>query len=411
MSQPADHPRQAAAIRTYAGLFALAEFRVLFLNRLLVMASIAMSGLALGTIVYDATGSTVLTALAMFGGPLVTLVGSATVLGASDSVGPRRAMTLTCLVLAVEAAVQSIPGLPWPLRFVLLVIPYAMNAVFGGMVTRLLRGTVSDETFVLGRATLNLAIGVMQVLGYAVGGFLLHHLPSTAVFAVAAVLALGAALVTRFGLRELPATRTRERLVARTHAVNVSLLTSRVTGPIYLASWVPNGLIVGCEALFIPYGGANIAGYLFAATAAGMLLGDVVVGRFASAAWRDRLVDPLRMLLALPYLGFFLDPPVPVAIGLGFVASFGYAAALGLQDRLVRTSDPELTGQVFGLLGNGAMVGQALGALLAGAVAVWVPVTSTMGWLAVASLTVTLALVVPLRSSARAAPVRASGAH
>lgn len=397
MTDPGEPAPQS--VRTYGDLFALREFRNLFLNRLFVMASIAMSGLALGTIVYDATGSTVLTALAMFGGPLVTLLGSATVLGASDTVGPRRAMTLVCLVLALEAAVQSIPGLPWPFRFVLLVIPYAMNAMFGGMVTRLLRGTVSDEAFVLGRATLNLAIGVMQVIGYAVGGFLLHHLPATAIFAIAAVLAVAAALVTRFGLRELPATQSRDRLVARTHAVNVSLLTSRVTGPIYAASWVPNGLIVGCEALFIPYGGPSVAGYLFAATASGMLLGDIVVGRFVTPAWRNRLIDPLRLLLALPYLGFFLGPPVPVAIGLGFVASFGYAAALGLQDRLVRTSDPALSGQVFGLLGNGVMVGQAVGALAAGAVAVWLPVASTMGWLAVASVAVSLALVVPLRRS------------
>ena len=63
-------------------------------------------------------------------------------------------------------------------------------------------------------------------------------------------------------------------------------LRSPVTRPLYIALWVPNGLIVGCESLFVPYGHAGsgghgaVAGWLFAATAAGMMAGDLLVGRF-----------------------------------------------------------------------------------------------------------------------------------
>ena len=42
---------------TYRELFDVPEFRVLFANRLVVMAAVATSGLALGTITYEATGS------------------------------------------------------------------------------------------------------------------------------------------------------------------------------------------------------------------------------------------------------------------------------------------------------------------------------------------------------------------
>jgi len=387
-------------VRTYSELFALPGFRALFVNRLLVISSISMSGLALGTIVYDSTGSTFLTALAMFGGPLITLFGSVTVLGASDTVGPRAAMTGMCLVAAVVTALQMAPALPWPVRFLLLAIPYAVNSAFGGTVIRLLRGIVDDDSFVLGRATLNIAVGLMQVVGYALGGTLLQWFSASVLFGIASGLALLAAAAARLRLTEQPATQSRKRLVGRTHEVNRALLGSRVTRPLFLAAWVPHGLVVGCEALFVPYAGPAVAGYLFAATAAGMLLGDVVIGRFTPTRTRDRLIVPLRFLLALPFLGFLLGPPVPIALALAFVASMGYAAALPLQDRLVRTTDAAVSGQVFGLLGNGVMTGQALGAMLGGLVATWFGPSLTMGAMAALSAAVSLALVLPLRRSA-----------
>ncbi|MFU8854745.1 hypothetical protein ACNAW0_27810 [Micromonospora sp. SL1-18] len=77
--------------------------------------------------------------------------------------------------------------------------------------------------------------------------------------------------------------------------------------------WVPNGLVVGCEALFIPYAGEWV-GFLFAAGALGMLAGDVVVGRFLTPAQRAWSIRPLRLLLALPYLAFALHPALPLAM-------------------------------------------------------------------------------------------------
>jgi predicted MFS family arabinose efflux permease len=88
------------------------------------------------------------------------------------------------------------------------------------------------------------------------------------------------------------------------------------------------------RALFVPYAGHH-AGWLFASGAAGMLLGDIVVGRFLTEAVRERLVGPLRILLAVPYLGFATAPTLPLACVLAFVASIGFAASLPLQERLI----------------------------------------------------------------------------
>ncbi len=389
-------------MRTYREIFALLEFRVLFAVRCLTMAAISLGSLALGTTTYASTGSPLLTALAMFGGPVISLVGSSTVLGASDSLRPVRAATVMPLAYAVAFLLQSLPGLPWGARFALLAIPSLAGSATSGSTMRLLHDIVPPDGFVLGRATLNLAVGVMQVVGYGLGGLLLVSFSPTTLFLVAAVAAALTALVLRLGIRERPANQPTEGLVSRTRAVNATLLGSPVTRPLYLAMWVPNGLVVGCEALFVPYGGPGGAGYLFAVTAAGMLLGDVLMGRFVPPGRRDALILPLRFLLPLPYLAFALGPPLPLALVLGFVASVGYSAQLPLQERLVHATEPVVRGQVFGLYSTGLMVGQAVGAAVGGLVATWVPAGRTMGLLAAASVAVSLALTTGLRRSAPA---------
>jgi hypothetical protein len=421
-------PSTTAAL-TYRSLFAIREFRVLFLNRCVVVISVAASGLALATITYEATRSAVLTGLSLFGGPLVSLVVSQFLLASSDRVKPRTALTGQMGAALVSDALQLLPGMPWQARFGLLAIPYVAFAMFAGTRWVLLREIVPEGSYILARSMMNLADGGMQVVGYGVGGLALLWLSPRGLFGFATLADLLALVSVRLGIRARPArtahgsgSGNRENVVRRSAAVNWRLLRSPVTWPLYIALWVPNGLVVGCESLFVPYGHSvsaghggsvghgdfaghgAVAGWLFAATAAGMMAGDLLVGRFVPPGWRDRLIEPLRLLLAVPYLFFFLDPPVAIAVPLGFLAAAGYAASLPLQDRLIRHTDDAIQGQVLGLHVNGMMVWQAVGALIAGAAASWLPPTAAMGTMAAASTAVTLLLVPSLRRSAPVAP-------
>jgi predicted MFS family arabinose efflux permease len=182
------------------------------------------------------------------------------------------------------------------------------------------------------------------------------------------------------------------------------LLGSPAVRPLLLAAWVPNGLIVGAEAMYVPYAGAA-AGVLFMAGAAGMLLGDLVVGRWVPAAARERLTSPLQSLLAVPYLLFVLHPGPATAAVAVFLASVGYAGTLGLQQRLLEVVPGELTGQAIGLEASGRMTFQAIGAVLVGAVAELTGAATAMTMAAVASLLVTAALWRPLGQNWKSAPV------
>jgi predicted MFS family arabinose efflux permease len=146
-----------------------------------------------------------------------------------------------------------------------------------------------------------------------------------------------------------------------------------------------------------------------------MLAGDVVVGRFLPHHVRDRLVNPLRFLLAVPFLAFWFQPSIAVGMGLVLVAAFGYADSLPLQERMVAHSPEDSMGQMLGLRAAGLRAGQALGALLAGSAADLIGVGpeaagQAMTVMAAASIVVSVSLVPGLRRSRATAPVVADPA-
>ena len=396
-------------MRTYRELFAVPEFRAIFAAQCLANAAAAASSLALGTITYDATGNAVLTGLSMFGGPLIRLAASWFTLSAADLLRPRQALMAVATVTAAANLLQAVPGMPWAARFALLALPWIALAATSGSMLALVSDILPPGGYVFGRATINLAVGGMQVAGYGLGGLLLTSLTTSGLFLIAAGAAAVAIGVVRLGIGDHPPRVTGQRLVRRSREVNRALLGSPLLRPLLLAGCVPNGLVVGCESLFIPFG-AHAAGYLMAATAAGMLTGDIMVGRVLPAAARTWLIEPLRFLLAAPYVLFLLHPPLAVALALGYCASAGYAASLPLQERLIANTTTDVRGQLLGLYSTGMMAMQGIAAVLAGSLAQWLggghrAAATAIGILGCASLAVTVALIPGLRRTRpRAAP-------
>jgi hypothetical protein len=385
-------------MRTYRELFSVREFRAVFAVQCLAVGSAAVSGLALGTITYSETGNPVVSGLAMFGGPIIQMVASWFLASACDLLRPRTALAALAGVSCLADLLQSVPGLPWGLRFAILALPWVVMSATGGATLALVADILPEGSYVFGRSTLNIAVGGTQIAGYGLSGILLLHLSVAALFRGAAVAcAVGVVIVAR-GVGRHPRRAAGGSVVRRARAINRALLASPLLRPVYLAGWIPNGLIVGCESLFVPLAGRS-AGYLFATTAAGMLTGDVLVGRFASARLRRVLVEPLRFLLAAPYVLFLVHPSLVVAAVLGFLASIGYAASLPLQERLVDYTSPGIRGQVLGLNSAGVMAMQGVAAVLAGLLAQRVsggPAVA-IGVLGCVSLVTSLALVPGLR--------------
>jgi MFS family permease len=392
-------------MRTYRELFRVAEFTPLFLSSAVLVGAQTLSGLALGTLVYLATGAPLLSALAMFGPSLAQVVGATMLLSAADRLPPRAAMTGTCLAFGLGTAALAIPGMPLWAIFAIIVGLGLVASVAGGVRYGLLNEILPRESYLLGRSVLNMSVGTMQICGFAVGGVLVTTLSPRGTLLAGAALYLAAAAVTRFGLSpRLPRAAGRPS-IGHTWRNNALLWSSVPRRYVYLALWVPNGLIVGCESLFVPYAPRH-AGLLFASAALGMLAGDILAGRFVPHRWRERLGAPLRLLLAAPYLLFILHLGLPLAVAAVVLASVGYSASLLLQERLMALTPDELSGHALGLHSSGMLAMQGVGAAVAGAVAQHASPATAMAAMAAVSVAVTLILGRGLRPEHRSSGQR-----
>ncbi|MFE7512532.1 MFS transporter [Streptomyces sp. NPDC057540] len=375
----------------YRTLFRTPEFTPLFVTGAAHTAAQTVAGLGLATLVFRSTGSPLLSALALFGPSLAQLLGATTLLSAADRLPPRAAISGIALFFALGTAVRGGPALPTWAVFVILLAEGLAASLGGGVRHGLLNEILPREEYLLGRSVMNMATGAFQIGGFATGGLLVALLSPRGTVLAGAGLYLAAALAARLGLGARPPRTAGRPSVAETWRTNGRLLSVPARRRAYLALWVPNGLVVGCESLFVPYDPER-AGLLFACGALGMLAGDTAVGRFVPARLRARLRFPLQALLAAPFLLFALDPGLPLALALVAVSAVGYGASLLHQERLMALVPEELSGHALGLHTSGMLAFQGVSAGLAGTLAQYGSPRTGMVLLALVSLTVTFLL-------------------
>ncbi|GIJ28170.1 MFS transporter [Micromonospora qiuiae] len=373
---------------TFRDVFAVVEFRVIFASFGIFMIGETVKMLALSVLVYERTGSGLLAALAYVTGFLPHALGGMFLLALADR-WPARALLIGYDLLRLAMVAVLATGVLSPSVMLGLV---AVVALFGPVSnaarTALLPEVLHDDAYVLGRSLLSVAAGGTQVAGFAVGGLLLGLVgPYGALWLTALTCGLSALLV-RLGLARRPARigpapagpagagpkpadRARAGAVRETLRVNRELLADRRIRGLLLAQWLPGSLLVGAEGVAVPYaadlGPGASAGVLLMAGAGGMLVGDLLVGRFVAPARRERLTPWLALLLGVPMLAFLARPALVPAAALFAVATAGFAYQLGLARRFL-DAVPELRrGQAFGLVNTGMMAAQGLAVAGAGA--------------------------------------------
>lgn len=378
-------------MRSYRDLFRTPEYTPFLLSFAGYAAAQTIGGLALATLVYRATGSPFLSAVSMFGPQLAQLLGAAFLLSGADRLPPRAILTVIPLAFAAGTAVLALPGLPVRAVFVVLLLQGLVASLGGGVRGGLMNEILPKDGYVLGRSVFNMLWGLIQITGFAAGGALLTLLSPRACLLLTAAFYLLSALVTRVGLTARPPRAAGRPSLSATWTTNALLWSSRPRRLVYLGLWVPNGLIVGSDSLYVSYA-PSAAGTMYACGALGIFVGDLAVGRLVPPALRPRLATPLRLLLAVPYLFFFLRPGIALSVLAATVASVGFAASLVLQERLMSLTPDELAGQSLGLHTTGMVAFQGIGAVLAGTLAQLTSPATAMTLMATASIAVTLTL-------------------
>lgn len=360
----------------YREVFAEPRFRVLFIARSIGIAASSLRIFALSMLVFAATGSPLLGALAFGAGFLPQAIGGVLLGSLADRIPPRRLITTGYALEAVLAALFALLHLPAAWYIVMAGAVACVAPVFHGAAGRLIAEILTGDTYVLGRAVLGMSAAAAQLVGLAAGGAVVAVIGPRPTLMVVAGCAGLAGLTTRFGLpgSPFPATAATGTAVKASLSGSRYLLADRAVRRLLLAQWLPPALAAGAEALLVPYAGERrfptaTASLLLAALPAGALLGDFVVGRFMRPGLRERLSAPMVALLGTPLLLLPLHPPLPAAVLLLLLSGTGFAYALGLQRPFVDLIPQERRGLAFTLLSTGLMTLQGIGPLVAGVAA------------------------------------------
>ena len=415
----AARPEPPRGRTTYRSVFAAGEFRVLFAGMTMYVLGFQFELLGLSVLIFAQTRSAFLTALAFSMGFAPQAVGGALFTALADRLPPRLVIGTGLLTRAAPGLVIGLwPALPVPVMLVLVAAAATIAPVFTAAISGLLPDVLDGDRYVLGRSVFNLTGAGTQIAGLGVGGVVLAAVPVRWLLLAAGGALVIAAVITRLGLRWRPARAPGARahgIVRATVAGNVELLRDRTVRGLLLAQWLPAWLVAGAESLIVPYNGslgrpASAAAPLLAAMPAGMLLGDLLVGRFCAPGTRTRLAFPLAAAMGLPLLALVFRPPLPLACLILLACGAGFAYQIGIQQAFLDSLPEGRRGQGFGLSTTGTMGGQGLTPALAGALAGAIGAAAAMAVAGAATALTALALRGPLTGRVRPLPAEVRAA-
>ncbi|MFI1503920.1 MFS transporter [Streptomyces sp. NPDC020597] len=360
----------------YLQVFAVREFRSVFAAHLLSMLGVIVAEIALSVLVYDLTGSPLLSALAWALGFLPYVVGGTLLAGVADRFPARRVLVGCDLVCAACVLPMTAPGAHLAVLLALRCCLAVVSPVFAGTRMATLADILGDgDLFVLGRSLLRITAQSALLVGFGLGGVLLTVASPRQALLLTVATFLASAALLRLGTRRRPArARTGGALVADSLRGARQVLADRRTRALLLLFWVPPTFAVAPEALSAPYaddlGAGSVGlGLLMCALPVGTVAGELYAGARLRPAARERIALPLACVTLLPYLGYALRPGLAVSLLLLVVAGAGSAYTLGLDQWIVRDVPVELRGRAMTLFTAGLMTCQGVGMALAGVAA------------------------------------------
>lgn len=364
---------------TWRSLFAVKEFRSLWVAQAISLTGDQLARVAVAVLVFDRTDSALLTAAVYAITYLPWLIGGPLLGGLADRY-PRRTVMVVCnLCSAALVALMAVPSVPLPVLCVLLFIIVLLESPFTAARAALMVDVLPDDRYVLATAINNLTIQGAQVFGFAAGGVLVAAIGSRQALLVDAGTFLFSAILLRLTVRSRPAADARpdgegmrgwgSRIAAGSRLV---FGDPRLRGLLVLA-WLAAFYVVP-EGLAAPYadefdGTAVVVGLILAAQPAGAVLGGLVLSRFVRPARRLALLVPLCVVSCAPLILCALQPSLEVTLVLLALSGLGASYQLVANAAFMQTVPQMWRGQAFGLASAGLVAGQGISLVLAGAIA------------------------------------------
>jgi len=360
-------------------VFAIAEFRALWLAQLLSVAGDQLARVALTVLVYDRTRSALLAAVTFVVSIVPTFVGGITLAWLADRY-PRRNVMIGCdLVRCFLVLVMAIHGMPLAAMVVLLFFVTLVGAPFTAARAAVYPDVLDGDKYVVGTAVTLTTYQFAQVIGFAAGGAIAGFLGTGRALVIDAATFAASALIVRLWVRFRPApadalsgTAAVSRLTgiaagARLVFANPALRIPMLFG--WLAAFydAPEGVVTP---LARSLGGGPVAvGVILAAQALGVTVGTILFSRLVRPAVRMVWMGPLAIANCAVLVLFASRPALAAALAILCLSGMCACYQVAANAAFVSATPDAQRSQAFGLAQGGISLGQGMMMVLAGAAA------------------------------------------
>lgn len=370
---------EQAARTTFRDVFAIAEFRALWLAQLLSVAGDQLARVALTVLVYDRTRSALLAAITFVTSVVPTFVGGITLAWLADRYPRRRVMIACDLARCVLVLVMAIHGMPLAAMVVLLFFVTLVGAPFTAARAAVYPDVLEGDRYVVGTAVTLTTYQFAQVVGFAAGGAIAGFLGTDRALVIDAATFAASALIVRLWVRFRPApgagesgTGTVSRLAgiaagARLVFANPALRIPMLFG--WLAAFydAPEGVVTP---LARSLGGGPVAvGVILAAQALGVTVSTILFSRLVHPAARMVWMGPLAIANCAVLVLFAARPALGAALVILCLSGMCVCYQVAANAAFVSTTPEAQRSQAFGLAQGGISLGQGTMMILAGAAA------------------------------------------
>lgn len=365
---------------SYREVFAVSEFRALWLSFVLSALGDRLALVALTILVYSRTKSPLLAAVTFAAGFVPYLLGSLGLSGLADRL-PRRTVMVACDVSrALLVGVMLAPRMPLGVLIALLYMVTTIQPPFDAARSASVRDMMAADRYPLAIAVIQSTSRVVVVGGSAVGGLVV------AIFGAWPALAGDAFTFVASGLLVACCTRFRPAAAAASGGRNAFFAIGAgfrlVFGDPALRTLVCLGWLAAFyelpEGLAAPYAGRLGGG----AVAAGLLIATSQLGAAVATPFFTKRIGPLTRLkwmgpMAVLSCGILVTavvrPSLPVSMAVFALSNTFAMYQIAANTAFVERLPNESRAQAFGLANAGLLVGQGVAFALAGAAAEVVP--------------------------------------
>jgi len=365
---------------SFREVFAVPEFRTLWVSYVLSAVGDRLALVALTLLVYDRSRSPFLAAVTFASGLVPYFLGGLFLSGLADRL-PRRSVMVGCdLIRMLLVGAMLIPAVPLAAMIALLYAVTLLQPPFDAARSASVREALEDERYPLAMAVMGSTTRVVLVAGSAAGGLVVALFSARPALAADAATFAVSAMLIRFGVPARKAAASGEdqpsslgQLTEGIRLVFGDPALRTLVGLGWLAAFyeVPEGIAA-------PYagrlgGGAVAAGLIIAASQLGAAVSTPLFTKKIGPLTRLTWMGPMAVLTCAILAVTVLRPNLVASMGI-FALSNSFAMyQLAANTAFVERIPNDKRGQAFGLATAGLIVGQGIAFAVAGAAAEVVP--------------------------------------